>query len=120
LELKNDAEQGIFKQGEKVFKNRNYTVIQSPKELIGKKFVRSNIESTEVVCREGGMVYVLTPLKDRNQDSVTETLLKLGFEKVAQPETLLYEQVNAIVTLYQKEVQEGETIKLGKWGLLIY
>ncbi|MDR0338138.1 MAG: hypothetical protein LBI18_13715, partial [Planctomycetaceae bacterium] len=65
--------------------------------------------------------YVLTPLKNRNQDSVTETLLKLGFEKVAQPETLLCERLpDAIVTLYQKEIQEGETIKLGKWSLLIY
>jgi hypothetical protein len=121
LELKNDAEQRIFKQGEKIFKNRNYTVIQCPKELIGKKFVRSNIESVEVVCRKSGMVYVLTPLKNRNQDSVTKILLKLGFEKVAQPETLLFERTpDAIVTLYQKEVQEGETIKLEKWSVLIY
>ncbi|MDR3196451.1 MAG: glycoside hydrolase [Planctomycetaceae bacterium] len=121
LELKNGAEQGIFKQGETIFKNRNYTVIQCPKELNGKKFVRSNIESVEAVCRENGIIYVLTPLKDRNSDSVAETLLKLGFEKVAQPETLLFERIpDAIVTLYQKEVKAGETIKLGKWSLLIY
>ncbi|MDR2441349.1 MAG: glycoside hydrolase [Planctomycetaceae bacterium] len=121
LELKNGDQQGIFKQGEKIFKNRNYTVVQCPKELNGKKFVRSDIESTEVVCRENGIIYILTPLKDRNQDSVTETLLKLGFEKVAQPETLLFNRVpDAIVTLYQKEVKDGETIKLGKWSLLVY
>ncbi|MDR1964797.1 MAG: glycoside hydrolase [Planctomycetaceae bacterium] len=120
LELKNGATQGTFKQGEKIFTNRNYVVIQCPNELNGKNFVHSNIESLEVVCRSNGMVYVLTPLKDRNQDSVTEKLLELGFEKVAQPEMLLYETSNAIVTLYQKEVKDGETLHLGKWSVLIY
>jgi hypothetical protein len=120
LELKNNAEQGTFKPGEKIFTNRNYVVIQCPKELIGKNFVRSNLESVEVVCREGGMIYALTPLKDRNQDSVTEELLKLGFEKAAQPETLLFEHLNSVVTLYQKEIKAGETIQLGKWSVLIY
>jgi hypothetical protein len=119
-ELKGDAEQGTFNKGTKIFRNRNYSVIQCPKELEGKNFVRSNLESVEAVCVSDGIAYVLTPLKNRNSDSVTEELLKRGFEKVAQPETLLYEQVNSIVTLYQKEVKAGETIKLGKWSVLIY
>jgi hypothetical protein len=28
--------------------------------------------------------------------------------------------IGNIATLYQKEVQEGETIKLGIWGVIVY
>ncbi len=121
LELKNDAEQGIFKEGAKIFTNRDYNVIQCPEILNGKNFVRSSIRGVEVVCRGDGMLYVLTPMKDRNHDDQSPGLLEYGFEKVVQSETLLYERLpDGIVTLYQKEVKDGETIKLGQWAVLIY
>ncbi|MDR1964815.1 MAG: glycoside hydrolase [Planctomycetaceae bacterium] len=120
LELKN-AEQGELKTGVKLFTNRNYTLQQYPKELDGKKFVRSKLEQVEVTVQSDGMIYVLTPVKTRNKDSVTEDLLKIGFEKVAVAETLLFGNIiGNVVTLYQKEVKNGESVKLGKWGVLIY
>jgi hypothetical protein len=120
LEFK-DAEQGIFKTETKLFTNRDYTLHQYPKELDGKKFVRSKLEEVTVTVQSDGMIYVLTPEKTRNKDSVTDELLKIGFEKVALPETLLFGNIiGNIVTLYQKEVKTGETIKFGKWGILIY
>jgi hypothetical protein len=120
LKLK-DAESDGLKPGVKLFKNRDYTLNQYPKELDGKKFVRSNLEQVEIESQADGMVYVLTPTKKRNNDSVTEELLKLGFEKVAVPETLLFGNiVGNIVTLYQKEIKSGETLKLGKWGVIVY
>ncbi|MDR2115427.1 MAG: glycoside hydrolase [Planctomycetaceae bacterium] len=120
LELK-DAEQGEFKTGVKLFTNRDYTLHQYPKELNGKTFVRTTMEGVTVTVRSSGILYVLTPLPNRNKDNVTETLLKSGFEKVALPETQLFDTiVGNIVTLYQKEVQEGERIKLGKWSVIVY
>jgi predicted neuraminidase len=120
LKLK-DAEQGELKTGTKLFTNRDYTLQQYPKELDGKKFVRSKLEEVTVTAQSTGMIYVLTPAKTRNKDSVTEELLKIGFEKVALPETLLFGNITGnITTLYQKEIKHGETIKLGKWSLLIY
>ncbi|MDR3199670.1 MAG: glycoside hydrolase, partial [Planctomycetaceae bacterium] len=120
LELK-DAEQGEFKTGTKLFTNRDYTLHQYPKELNGKKFVRSKLEEVMVTVQSNGMIYVLTPEKTRNKDSVTDELLKIGLEKVALPETLLFGNITGnIITLYQKEVKTGETIKFGKWGILVY
>jgi predicted neuraminidase len=120
LKLK-DAESGEFKSGVKLFKNRDYTLNQYPKELEGKKFVRSNLEQVEIESQADGIVYVLTPTTKRNKDSVTDELLKLGFEKVIVPETLLFGNiVGNIVTLYQKEIKSGETLKLGKWGVIVY
>ncbi len=121
LELKNGAEQGVFKETAKIFSDRGYEVIQCPKSLNGKKFVRGSIRGVEVVCHGDGMLYVLTPMKDRNRDDQSPMLLKNGFEKVAQPETLLYELLpDGLVTLYQKEVKDGETIKLGQWAVIVF
>jgi len=122
LELKNDAKTGVFKQGAIVFSDRYYNVIQCPKVLEGKNYVCSSIKGVEVACRKSGMLYVLTAsTQDRNRDSQVETLLQNGFELVAQPETLLYERLpDGLVSLYQKEIQEGEVIKLKQWAVLIY
>ncbi|MDR1963608.1 MAG: glycoside hydrolase [Planctomycetaceae bacterium] len=120
LELKN-AEPDIFKKDAKLFTNREYRLLHYPKELEGKKFVRSEIQGAEAVCTSPGILYVFTPLPNRNKDNVTETLLKSGFEKVAVPEMLFFgNYVGNIATLYQKEVKEGEVIKFGIWGLIVY
>ncbi|MDR0337603.1 MAG: exo-alpha-sialidase, partial [Planctomycetaceae bacterium] len=120
LQLKN-AESDIFKKDAKLFTNREYRLLNYPKELEGKKFVRSEIQGAEVVCTRSGILYVFTPLPNRNKDNVTEFLLKSGFEKVAIPEMLFFgNYVGNIATLYQKEIKEGETIKFGIWGVLVY
>ncbi len=121
LKLRDGDEQGLFKAGEKLFTNRDYTLLQYPKELEGRKFLRSKLEATETICRKPGMVYVFTPLKARNKDSVVEELLKNDFEKVSSPEVLLFGNIiGNITTLYQKEVKADETIKFGKWGVLVW
>jgi hypothetical protein len=121
LELKSGAELGTFKPGATIFTNRNYSDVQCPKILEGKKYVRSGIEGVEVVCKKGGMVYVMTPMKDRNRDCQREVLLQSGFELVAQPEFLIYERLpDALVSLYQKEVKDGEIIKLKQWAVILF
>lgn len=120
LELKK-AESDVFKKDAKLFTNRDYRLLNYPKELEGKKFVRSEIQGTEVICTSPGILYVFTPLPNRNKDNVTETLLKSGFEKVAMPKMLLFgNYAGNIATIYQKEIKEGETIKFGIWGVIVY
>ena len=122
LEIKGEAEHGTFKEKTRVFTDRNYELAQCPEVLDGRSFVRSSINGVEVVCRDSGMLYVLTPTSDRNsKDSQVAALESMGFEKVAQPETLIFEHIPAaIATLYQKEVKAGETIKLSKWAVIVY
>ena len=121
LELKDGAQQATLEADARVFTNRGYYVIHYPQVLEGKKFVRSRIEGVEVVCKSDGIIYVLTPMRDRNRDDQSPTLLEKGFEKVAQVETVLYDRPpGSIVTLYQKEVKTGETIKLGQWAVVVY
>ncbi len=121
LELRNGDERGLFKAGEKLFTNRDYTLLRYPKELEGKNLLRSKLEAVETICRKPGMIYVFTPTKARNKDSVVGELLENGFEKVAVPEDLLFGNIiGNVVTLYQKQVRADETIKFGKWGVLVW
>jgi hypothetical protein len=65
------------------------------------------------------MVYFLTPLPERNQDSQSARLTKQGFEKVALPEfqLTLSGSPGALATLYQKQYEAGEVIEFGKWAV---
>jgi len=66
-------------------------------------------------------VYVLTPAKDRNRDSVVDQLLNQGFEKVSMKEFLLFGNIPGnICTVLQKELAKGEKIEFGKWGVVVW
>ena len=116
-----------LKQDELLFSNRAYRLLNLPEPLAGKRFVYATMESTEAVCRQAGMVYVATPQPKRNKDSVVEALLEQGFEKVALKEFVLFGMPpdnrlsggNAC-TIYQKRCEVGETIKLGKWCVIVF
>jgi hypothetical protein len=94
-----------------------------PQALAGRSFVRSGIDGTDVVCTKPGIVFVATPLKDRNRDSVVKELQGQGFAKAKLPEFLIMFLPNGeanIVTTYQKRVAAGEKVSFGKWGVLIH
>ena len=104
-----------------IFRNRDYVFNEIPDWLKGRRFIFSPIDSTSAVCEEPGMVYALTPTVKRNRDSAVETLEKAGFQKVAQPEFILFGwSPNDAVTLFQKKMEKGEKIELPKWGVLIF
>ena len=70
-----------IKLGKAIFSNRSYVFHDKlPSFLQDGKFIFSPMEQTEVVCTSPGVVYVVTPLPDRNRDSVTDELQKQGFE----------------------------------------
>ncbi|UUO04332.1 glycoside hydrolase [Blastopirellula sp. J2-11] len=112
-----------LKLGAQLFTDRNYTLHELPKTLAGKRFVQSSIDKGSVKCTAAGVVLVVTPTEGRNGDSLSTDLLKQGFTKVKLPEFLLFSETNApgnVCTTYQKNLKEGETLELGKWGVILF
>lgn len=111
------------KRGATLFSNRAYTLRDVPRPLMGKRFIVADIDGVSAVCRREGAIFVLTPSKGRNRDSLADELTRQGFSKVQLPECLLFDEVNApgnVCTTYQKILRVDETLKLGKWSLVSF
>lgn len=112
--------------GVPIFSNRAYTFAVLPAPLQGRRFAFAPIDGTRVVCRQAGAVFVLTPLPMRNADSVAPDLEKQGFERARLPEFILFLNSNGqaspanACTVYQKTMQPGEELVLGKWGVALF
>jgi hypothetical protein len=114
--------------GAQLFDDRNhpsYFAQPIPFELKGAHFLRLPMDGTKSVkVTRSGTVFFLTPRPDRNQNSQSQSLrLNLGFSMVAFPEFSLITASDAtenLVSLYQKEVEKGETITIGKWAVPIF
>lgn len=122
MKVVNDGDEIVtFETARKIFTNRAYCLNPVPDFFKGRNFVFSSIDRTSAVCTRAGVVYVVTPAKDRNTDSIVDALLKAGFEKAAVPEFTLFGGSGAdTVTTFQKYVKEGETVSFEKWGVLIF
>ncbi|MHB8900588.1 MAG: sialidase family protein, partial [Thermoguttaceae bacterium] len=109
-----------FENGSRLFTDRDYAAANLPEWFQGRTFVRASIGGTGVEATRDGLVFAITPLPNRNRDSVVDQLRQQGFQKVAQPEFCLFGGEANACTTFQKQVRAGETITLGKWGLLFY
>lgn len=109
-----------FENGAKLFTDRDYVAENLPALFKDRKFVQASIDGTSVQAQTDGIVFVITPLPNRNKDSVAAQLEKQGFLKVAQPEFRLFGSPANICTTFQKQIRSGDTITVGKWGVLIY
>lgn len=107
----------VLQPGAKLFANRNYTVNEVPEALRGWQFVRQNLGNIRVVCRQPGLVTVITPSTGRDHFSQQQALVNLGFQKVNLPELRLFSGV--LCSVFQKQMSVGETLELGSWGVLI-
>lgn len=111
------------KLGSQLFSNRTYKMRDIPKPLAGKRYILASIDGVRATCRGEGVVFVVTPSKGRNPDSLADYLIQQGFSKVKLPEFLLFDEQNApgnVCTTYQKVLKAGETLRLGKWGVVIF
>ena len=111
------------KVGATLFTNRVYRIHAIPTTLAGKRFVHGSIDGGRYTCRKAGVVFVATPSEGRNPDSLAGVLTGQGFVKVKLPEFLLFDEANApgnVCTTYQKVFEAGETVELGKWGVVIF
>jgi predicted neuraminidase len=110
-------------QGAVIFSNRPYKWHAVPEPLAGKRFIQAPIDGLRVTVRDAGVVFVITPTKGRNRDSLADPLIEQGFSKAKLPEFLLFTEANApgnVCTTYQKVLEAGETIELGKWSVVIF
>jgi hypothetical protein len=109
-----------FANGVRLFTDRDYAAANLPSCVAGRRFLRASINGTSVEVIRDGVVFVITPLPQRNKDSVAEQLEKQGFEKAAVPEFLLFGSPANICTTFQKKAKAGEPITIGKWGVVIF
>jgi len=115
-----------IREGELVFGNRaTYVWNKLPEPLQGRHFIFATIDGAAGVCRKPGVVWIATPTLDRNQDSVAAALVAQGFEKAAVPEFVLFLMGDRVsggnaCTIYQKQLAAGETITIGKWGVVVF
>ena len=109
--------------GAPLFPDRGYAAAETPTALAGARFLPIAMDGSKTItCDRDGMVYFLTPVLDRNRDSVAQPLLDHGFEKVAMPEVPLFNPDSAAnyCTLYQKRCVVGETFSIGKWAVPVF
>ncbi len=112
--------------GQPIFANRTYVFHDMlPEALRGRRFLFSTMEKGTVRVTTAGLVHVLTPLPERNHDSQAAALVAQGFSKVAMPEFVLFPNANGdvsganAVSVFQKQVQAGDVLDLGKWAVIL-
>lgn len=105
----------------RLFTDRDYVALELPAFLEGRQFIHSSIDNSAAACTQPGTVFVLTPLPDRNKDSVSQALHDRGFVKAKIPEFILFGDIEGnIVSVFQKKMEAGEEILLGKWGVIVF
>ena len=114
-----------LRSGELLFTDRRYAAAegQLPAGWTNVKFLRIPLVGQKTVtCTKPGVLGVLTPMPNRNRDSLQKSLEAQGFRRVALPEIRLFDPFNAgnLVTLFQKTCTAGETVEIGKWGVPVW
>lgn len=111
-----------LRAGALLFTDRRYAVAegQLPAGWTNVQFLRIPLNGQKTVtCAKSGVLGVLTPMPNRNRDSLQKSLEAQGFRRVALPEIRLFDPFNTgnLVTLFQKKCKAGETVEIGKWGV---
>jgi len=91
------------------------------KALDGRPLIRGSLASgVFAICREPGLVLVITPAREENPDSREDELTSQGFTRVELPVWRLYGSgpANRCV-VYQKAMAAGERLLCGKWAILV-
>lgn len=114
-----NGEIDVFQSGSQLFSDRPYPIVEVPATLDGASFVRGRIDRAHVSCLQSGVVCVATPVPKNNPANCVETLVELGFQKVDIPEFQLFSGNQNRSIVYQKQVEAGEVLTLGKWGVFI-
>jgi hypothetical protein len=108
------CETDTFERGAQLFSDRPlYKISEPPAELKGQPFLRARIDGVRVRCIEAGTITALAP--------PSVPLDAYGFERISEPASFQLFGTNAHerVQLYRKTLATGETLKLGKWCILL-
>jgi hypothetical protein len=109
--------------GAKLFTDRSYIAAELPASLSKAHFVPVAMTGQMTLqCERAGTVFFLTPMLERNRDTVAQPLMDQGFEKVALPEVPLFNPTSTanFCTLFQKDCSAGETILIGRWAVPVF
>lgn len=121
LRSTNACETAAFEPGVRLFSDRPYLLAEAPETLKGKPFLRAGIEGVHVRCVKAGTLTALTPPEVPRATSIAQSLVAGGFKQLAEPASFQLFGTNAHerVQLFQKQVASGESLKLGKWCILL-
>lgn len=117
----NTCETAVFEPGVRLFTDRPYTLVEAPSSLRGQPFLRAGIDGLRVRCTKPGTLTALTPPDVPRATSIASSLAAYGFERIAEPASFQLFGTNAHerVQLYRKSLAAGETLRLGKWCVLL-
>ena len=102
----------------KLFTDRDYTLVEAPDFLLGRRFPRTSIEGYEVECVKPGEVFVITLSKPHFANQGT-ALLQQGFKKVDTPEFQLFPgQINRVFA-WRKVLNPGDRLRFKKLAFLV-
>ena len=104
-----------------LFSDRGYTLLDVPKPLKSKRFVHGSMDRIKATCTKPGMVCIITPSKSRNKDTLEPAITAQGYKKTDLDEFLLFVIISGnVCSVFQKQVEAGEQIEFGKWGIVVY
>lgn len=117
----NTCEIAAFEQRARLFSDRPYRLAEVPAALQGKSFLRHPIEGLRVRCRKPGELLVLTPCEVPHATSIAQSLRAHGFtQDTTLPAFQLFgTNAHERVILYRKTLAADESLKLGKWCILL-
>ena len=102
-----------LKKGAKLFTDRNYTLIDAPEILLGRKFLHTSIEGYTIECITPGDLYIMT-LSQTISANQSALLLKRGFEIVQTPEFQMSQGDVHRAFAYRKRMESGERLAIRK------
>jgi len=103
----------IVESGVKLFTDRDYTLIEAPRMLVGRNFLRTSIEGYTIQCVNPGELHVMTLSKAHSANRGRD-LLARGFERVDTPEFQLFAGDINRVFAYRKRLESGEKLTVRK------
>lgn len=115
------CETASFEPGARLFTDRTYALAEAPSPLNGMAFLRAPIDGIRLRCTAPGEILALTPPEMPRATSIAPALLAHGFKR--DPGNMAFQlfgtNAHERVQLYRKTLAAGETLKLGKWCILL-
>ncbi|NNE92454.1 MAG: exo-alpha-sialidase [Verrucomicrobiales bacterium] len=107
-----------LKKGTQLFTDRDYTLIEAPENLLGKRFLHTSIEGYTIECTTPGDLVVMT-LSRKSPHNQSAFLLKKGFAKVDTPEFQMSQGDVHRAFAYRKRMESGEKLAIRKTAVAV-
>ena len=122
IETFGPCEVDVFQPGVKLYTDRAFTLKDGPAYLRGKPLLRGSISRSDLRCSAPGLLTLITPAPEHPRAcSLGKQLEERGFLRVEPNEAfqLFGNQPFDRVYVYQKQLKQGERLRLGKWAVAV-